>query len=169
MNLDLQTMIDAFERVSLDERLHLILTSEEELEVCIEFNRSDQFQCWTFYFRDAREESKRQCSRAHAVGVASAFKLSHADLAKELAGMLLTQAAFADQFVGEVEELLGKEAVKESIVRTQLFMDALKDAVANALEPDTPAEAPERTPSLMPPTLPPPTQGNPKLRVIKGS
>jgi len=169
MNLDLQTMIDAFERMSLDERLHLILNSEEDLQVCIEFNRADQFQCWTFYFRDAREESKRQCSRLHALEVASAFRLSHSEMAKELAGMLLTQAAFADQFVGEVEELLGKEAVKESIVRTQLFMDALKDAVSNALSTDNSSESPDRPVPSLSPALPPPSQGNPKLRVIKGS
>ncbi|MEY4065813.1 MAG: hypothetical protein RIR26_2021 [Pseudomonadota bacterium] len=169
MNLDLQTMIDAFERISLDERLHLIITSEEDLQVCIEFNRADQFQCWTFYFRDAREESKRQCSRSHALEVATAFRLSHSEMAKELAGMLLTQAAFADQFVREVEELLGKEAVKESIIRTQLFMDALKDAVSNALTPENNRESSERPVHSLAPALPPPVQGNPKLRVIKGS
>jgi len=123
MSLTLREIVDAFERLSIDDRLHLVLPSLEELDVCIQFDRQDQLRCWTFYFREAKDESSQQCSRAHFVEVARAFQLDESLLAKELAGHLLTQAAFADQFVREVQELLGEDAVRESIVRTQLFLN----------------------------------------------
>jgi hypothetical protein len=169
MNLSLQDMIDAFERTSLDERLHIIMRSEEELDVCVEFNRSDQFKCWTFYFRDAHEESRQRCSRIHAVEVAHAFKLSESTFSKELAGLLLTQAAFADQFVREIQELLGVDAVRESIMRTQLFMDALKEAVSSALDGNSSHEAEDESETTVSETVPPPVNQPLKLRVIKGS
>lgn len=169
MNLSLQDMIDAFERTSLDERLHIIMRSEEELDVCVEFNRSDQFKCWSFYFRDAHEESRQRCSRTHAVGVARAFKLSESEVSKELAGLLLTQAAFADQFVREIQELLGVDAVRESIIRTQLFMDALKEAVSSALDGNSSHEAQDPRHATVAETALPPVSQPLKLRVIKGS
>jgi hypothetical protein len=169
MNLTLQEMINAFERTSLDEHLYMIMRSDEELDVCIEFNRNDQFRCWSFYFRDASEESKQRCSKTHAVEVARAFKLNDTAFSNELARHLLTQAAFADQFVREVQELLGVEAVRESIMGTQLFMDALKEAVSSALETESheadSADEAEETPE----PLPPPSNQTFKLRVIKGS
>lgn len=169
MSLSLQNMVDAFERVSLDERLHIIMRSEDDLEVCVEFDRADQFKCWTFYFRDAQSESRQKCSRAHAVEVACAFKLNSAAFAKELAGHLLTQAAFADQFVREVQELLGHDAVRESIVRTQLFMDALREAVSSSLEASAPTDTHMSEEISHSEPVPPPTGQPLKLRVIKGS
>jgi hypothetical protein len=169
MSLTLREIVDAFERLSIDDRLHLVLPSLEELDVCIQFDRQDQLRCWTFYFREAKDESSQQCSRAHFVEVARAFQLDESLLAKELAGHLLTQAAFADQFVREVQELLGEDAVRESIVRTQLFMDALKDAVSSALEtrPQPTVSADEQEASNTPPH---PAGGQTlKFRVIKGS
>ncbi|MFZ9519497.1 MAG: hypothetical protein ACO3A4_03375 [Silvanigrellaceae bacterium] len=169
MNFSLQEMVDAFERTSLDDRLFIVIKSMEELDVCIEFNRDDQFRCWTLFFREARDESAQKCSRAHFVEIARAFQLDDTTLANELAGHLLTQAAFADQFVREVRELLGEDAVRESIVRTQLFMDALKDAVSSALDkptqPVTSKPVQERTTET---PIPAPQPGI-KLRVIKGS
>ncbi|NBX16585.1 MAG: hypothetical protein EBR09_04395 [Proteobacteria bacterium] len=169
MNLSLREVVDAFERTSLDDRLHLIVNSTEELDVCIQFDRSDQIKCWTFYFREAREESAKQCSRNHFADVARAFRLDEAGLTKELAGHLLTQAAFADQFVREIQEILGEEAVRESIMRTQMFMDALKDAVSSALE--TKSQPPSASTASASPdgALQPPSGTNLKFRVIKGS
>lgn len=168
MNFTLQDMVDAFERTSLDDQLYIIVSSMEELDVCIRFNRDDQLRCWTFFFKDAAEESSQKCSRNHFVDVARAFQLNETALAKELAGHLLTQAAFADQFVREITELLGEEAVRESIMRTQLFMDALKDAVSSALSDREKMPEPQEsmeTAEAIPPSLSP----SPKLRVIKGS
>jgi hypothetical protein len=169
MSHSLQEIVEAFERTSLDDRLHLVVLSLEELDVCIQFDRRDQWKCWTFYFRDAREESSKQCSRNHFVDVARAFQLDESALAKELAGHLLTQAAFADQFVREIQELLGEEAVRESIVRTQLFMDALKDAVSSALDskPQPPPAVAEQ--HAIESSHPAPSGAGMKLRVIKGS
>lgn len=169
MSLSLREIVDAFERTSLDDRLHLIMHSLEELEVCIQFDRGDQLKCWTFYFKDAREESSKQCSRSHFVDVARAFQLDESFLAKELAGHLLTQAAFADQFVREVQELLGEEAVRESILRTQMFMDALKDAVSSALEPKTQPSPAVNHSNPLETAHTPPSGANFKFRVIKGS
>lgn len=169
LSLPLEEMIAAFERTSMDDKLCIVMRSEEDLEVCIEFDRDDQLRCWTYYYKDAKQESRQRCSRTHAAEIARAFKLSEAALARELAGHLLTQAAFADQFVREIQELLGKDAVRESIMSTQLFMDALKEAVSSALEkPSEPAENAYISQSPENP-LPPPAEQPFKLRVIKGS
>lgn len=168
MNHSLPDMIAAFERTSMDDKLYIVMRSEEDLEVCVEFNREDQLRCWTFYYKDAKQESRQKCSRAHAAEIARAFKIADGIFARELAGHLLTQAAFADQFVREIQELLGKDAVRESIMSTQLFMDALKDAVSSALE-----QTPEQDESFALESnntpLPPPPEQPFKLRVIKGS
>lgn len=169
MNVTLQDMINAFERTSLDEHLYMILRSEEELDVCVEFNRNDQFRCWSFYFRDASEESKQRCSKTHAVEVARAFKLNDSAFTNELARHLLTQAAFADQFVREVQELLGVDAVRESIMGTQLFMDALKEAVSSALESDAHEQDADDDLEEAQEPVPPPSGQTFKLRVIKGT
>jgi hypothetical protein len=167
MNHSLQEMVDAFERTSLDERVFLILSSSEELDVCVEFNRQDQLRCWSLFFRDAPTESLQKCSRLHVAEVARAFKLSERTLAHELAKHLLTQAAFADQFVREIRDLLGEPAVRESIVQTQLFMDALKDAVSSALgeEHSQPTGKEDQPSAGDTPALPAKTE--PKLRVIR--
>jgi hypothetical protein len=169
MKHSLHDMIAAFERTSMDDKICLIMRSEEDLEVCIEFNREDQFRCWNFYYKEAQQESRQRCSRSHAVDIARAFQLSESALAKELAGHLLTQAAFADQFVREIQELLGEAAVRESIMSTQLFMDALKEAVASTLEQPlasavTPSTQEQHSEALLPPAEQPL-----KLRVIKGT
>lgn len=169
LGLTLEEMIAAFERTSMDDKLCIVMRSEEDLEVCIEFDREDQFRCWNFYYKEAKQESRQRCSRTHAADIARAFKLSEIAFERELAGHLLTQAAFADQFVREIQELLGKDAVRESILSTQLFMDALKEAVSSALEqPTEPIENSFTTDDPKSP-LPPPTEQPFKLRVIKGS
>lgn len=169
MSLSLQELAAAFERTSLDDRLFIVVSSNEELDVCIQFDRNDQFQCWTFFFRDAPEESSQRCSRSHFAEVARAFQLNESILSKELVGHLLTQAAFADQFVREITELFGEEAVRESIMRTQMFMDALKDAVSSTLrERAEPAPIEPRAEHAQAP-LPSDGAQAPKLRVIKGS
>jgi hypothetical protein len=168
MTLTLRDAVDAFERTSLDDRLFIVMPSNEELDVCIQFDRKDQFRCWTFFFRDAPEESKQNCSRVHFIDVAKAFQINENELTKELAGHLLTQAAFADQFVREIQELLGEDAVRESIIRTQLFMDALKDAVSSSLNKiDLPpiSEPVDQHSSEAPP---PESARGLKLRVVKG-
>jgi len=169
MNVTLQDMVNAFERTSLDEHLYMILRSEEDLDVCVEFNRNDQFRCWSFYFRDASEESKQRCSKTHAVEVARAFKLNDKAFTDELARHLLTQAAFADQFVREVQEFLGVDAVRESIMGTQLFMEALKEAVSSALENDPQDQDGADETVQAPEPVPPPSGQTLRFRVIKGS
>lgn len=169
LKLPLPDMIAAFERTSMDDKLCIVMRSEEDLEVCIEFDREDQFRCWTFYYRDAQQESRQRCSRTHAAEIARAFKLPESAFSHELAGHLLTQAAFADQFVREIQELLGKDAVRESIMSTQLFMDALKDAVSSALEQQPEPVEDSHQPESQGNQPPPPAHQPFKLRVIKGS
>lgn len=169
LSLSLPEMIASFERTSMDDKLCIVMRSEEDLEVCIEFDREDQFRCWTFYYKDAKQESRQRCSRAHAADIARAFQLAESAFSRELAGHLLTQAAFADQFVREIQELLGKDAVRESIMSTQLFMDALKDAVSSALEKPTESAESSDEPVNQDNPPPPPVDQPFKLRVIKGS
>jgi hypothetical protein len=71
--------------------------------------------------------------------------------------------------VREVQELLGVDAVRESIMGTQLFMDALKEAVSSALESDAHEQEAEDDPEEARDPVPPPSGQTFKLRVIKGT
>ena len=135
---ELQKLIDEFERLSLDDKMYLTFKNEDELEVALQYDRGQGNRAWQVWLREAPVDSRQTCSRSHLPAVLKAFRLSERDFVREVAGRLLTQAAFADEFVREVKEFLGVDAVRESIRNTQDFMDALRDAVKSALGDNTP-------------------------------
>ena len=130
---ELQKMIDEFERLSLDDKMYLAFKSEDDLDLAVQYDRGQGNRCWQVWLRDAPVDSRQTCSRGHLPAVLKAFRMSERDFVREVAGRLLTQAAFADEFVREVKEFLGDDAVRESIRNTQDFMDALRNAVQGAL------------------------------------
>jgi hypothetical protein len=73
--------------------------------------------------------------------VLRAFGVSNTEFEKELGGMLLTQAAYADEFVREVGNLFGHEALQKSILQTQEFMDSVRSAMQRCVGDDTASNA----------------------------
>lgn len=128
-----ETLLEEFETLSLDERAYVVLRSDEDLEVCIYFQRKDAPKCWSLWFKLSEEASKQHCTRHTLPLVLRAFQVSESAFSKEISTRLLTQAAFADEFVRSVSELLGADAVRESIRSTQVFMDNLRDMVRKTL------------------------------------
>lgn len=129
MPQSLETLVSEFERLSLDDRIYMTFKSEEELGVAVQFERRADGRCWSVWYLEAAQASKQMCSRSHLEPVLRAFRVSDAAVHEALSNKLLTQAAFADEFVREVTQIMGEEAVRASIRSTQDFMDALRDAV----------------------------------------
>jgi hypothetical protein len=119
---ELTTLIDDFERLSLDDRLNFWFTSHDELPVCVRFHRNAG-RNWSIWYPISEQASKQTVSQAHLPRVLDAFGIPETPFMEELGNVLLTQAAYADQFVREVGELLGEESVRKSIRQTQDFMD----------------------------------------------
>ncbi|MCA2961922.1 MAG: hypothetical protein IOD12_16855 [Silvanigrellales bacterium] len=132
-------LLEEFETLSLDERVYVVLRSDEDLEVSIHFQRKDAPKCWGIWFKLSEEASRQQCTRQTLPLVLRAFQVSEATFSKEIASRLLTQAAYADEFVRNVSDLLGADAVRESIRSTQMFMENLREMVRKTLGP-SPAE-----------------------------
>ena len=129
----LSSLLEEFETLSLDERVYLVLRSDEDLEVCFHFQRKDAPKCWSVWYKLSEEASRQQCSRATFPHVLRAFQVPESTFVKDLSGRLLTQAAFADEFVRSVTLLLGADAVRESIRGTQAFMEELRAMVRRTL------------------------------------
>jgi hypothetical protein len=133
-------LLEEFESLSLDESVYMVLRTDENLEVCIHFRKKQAPKCWSIWFKMSEAPSRQQCSREHFPLVLKAFGLQEHVFTKELAGRLLTQAAFADEFVRTVGQLLGQDALRESIRSTQLFMESLKELVRKTVGPGLPDE-----------------------------
>lgn len=165
----IEKLLEEFERITLDERVYMSFTSEEELEVCVQYRRAVE-KPWSVWYGLSQEASKQSCSRQHIPFVLKAFKVSERAFLRELVSVLLTQAAYADEFVRQVQTLVGEEAVRNSINETQKFMDHMSQVVNRLLktsesEPRLENEVKEGSDPELPPTTPSPTRG--RLRVIR--
>jgi hypothetical protein len=183
MRPELTTLIDEFERLSLDDRLNFWFTSHDELPVCVRFHRNAG-RNWSIWYPISEQASKQTVSQAHLPRVLDAFGVPETPFMEELGNVLLTQAAYADQFVREVGELLGEESVRKSIRHTQDFMDDFAEMfrcangeTSSGNRRETPprqttaATPPARTQKVEEETPPPPpcdfASAKQRLRIIK--
>jgi len=144
----IETLLEEFESLSLDDKVYLVLRSEEDLEVCIHFLRPEAPRCWAIWYKLSQDASRQQCGRSHFPAVLRAFRVPEGVFIAEMSTRLLTQAAYADEFVRSVGELLGVEAVRESIRSTQNFMDSLKEMVRRTLRPGEEGSAGSEKPAV---------------------
>jgi hypothetical protein len=128
MRPEIEIILEEFEAISLDDRIYLDFVSDEELPVRVQFLRSAKGRSWSIWYPLNEAASKQTVSRIHFPLVLRAFGVSNTEFEKELGGILLTQAAYADEFVRQVSGLFGAEAVRKSISQTQNFMDELREA-----------------------------------------
>jgi hypothetical protein len=129
MRPEIETILEEFEALSLDDRIYLDFVSDEELPVRVQFLRSAKGRSWSIWYPLSEAASKQTVSRTHFPMVLRAFGVSNTEFEKELGGILLTQAAYADEFVRQVSGLFGAEAVRMSISQTQSFMNELREAL----------------------------------------
>lgn len=187
MTPTVEELLEEFERLSLDDKVFLEFRSAENLEVSVLFKRAEP-RPWSFWYSVSEEASRQTSTRQHVPMILRAFQVEERLFHKELANCLLLQAAFADEFVREVTEILGPDAVRESIRNTQEFMETLKQSVASLIEKssrelfdDTSRPANSQTPgparpasgshlpsdSLQEPDPTPPSPGRRGLRIIR--
>jgi hypothetical protein len=104
MAVELLHLIDEFERLSLDDRIFFRVESEEELEVDILFERDGNARNWSIWYALSEKNSKQTVSKSFLPQVLRAFQVPDTRFYEELSSVLLTQAAFADQFVREIAD-----------------------------------------------------------------
>jgi hypothetical protein len=136
MRPDMDVLLEEFERMSLDDKVFLDFVSDEELAVRVKFQKCAKGRCWSIWYIANEQASKQKVSRTHFPAVLRAFGVSNTEFEKELGGMLLTQAAYADEFVREVGNLFGSEALQKSILQTQEFMDTFRSAMQRCVGED---------------------------------
>ena len=126
---EISLILEVFERMSLDEKVYFTFDNEEDIQVCILFSKKTDRRNWSIWLALNEQASKQTISITHLRAVLKAFKISEKIFIKEVSEVLLLQAAFADEFIRQITEMLGKEAVQKSILSTQNFMDELSSKV----------------------------------------
>lgn len=151
---DFKKIIEVFECMSLDNNAYFTLQNQDDLKVCIQYKKNLTKKDWSIWFASHETNSKQIITSQHLLAVLEAFKISDRDVVNEISHMLLIQAAFADEFIRQMTNLFGIEAVQKSILSTQNFMDELSQSVEQVFK--------------KPPSLTPKNQSDRKgLRVIK--
>lgn len=145
---DLLTLLEATERLSLDDRLFFRFQNSNEVEVCLSFRRDAAPSSWCLWYALNEAASRRTVSYHHLPAALQSFSIPEAQVYREIANTILTQAAFADEFIHEVERVLGTEAVAGAIRQTQDFMESLRDMVNGVLssQPSHERKPPEAPP-----------------------
>lgn len=162
--IKLDQVLEVFERLSIDEQAYFSLKNDEDKLVSFQFVRNAS-RSWSIWLAINKDASKQTCSRAHFPKSLSAFKVTETKVVQHLTSLLLTQAAYADEFIRQVTELLGAEAVKNSIRDTQYFMLELEKAVTQVFEkkPVNTQEAVAEEPIV---TVEKPKTSAPRLRIV---
>ncbi|KAB8031766.1 hypothetical protein [Fluviispira multicolorata] len=122
---EIHNILEVFERMSLDNKAYLTFSNEENMQVCISYHKQTDQRNWSIWFSLNEEASRQTISVNHLQSVLKAFKVQEEFFIQELSGLLLLQAAFADEFIRQMTELFGKEKIQKSILATQNFMDEL--------------------------------------------
>lgn len=130
---EIDTILEVFERMSLDDKVYFTFPNEEDIQVCILFHRKSDRRNWSLWLTINEEASKQNLSTQHLRQALKGFKISEKNFLKELADILLIQVAFADEFIRQITDVLGKEAVQKSILQTQNFMDELNQKIQSLL------------------------------------
>ena len=133
---EINSILEVFERMSLDEKVYFTFKNEEDIQICIQFLKKTDKKNWSIWYALNEQASKQTITVSYLQSSIKAFKVSEKTFIKEIADVLLLQAAFADEFIRQVTEVLGKEAVQKSILQTQYFMDELTSKIRTIIEGD---------------------------------
>ena len=131
---DFKKIIEVFECMSLDNSAYFTFQNQDDLKVCIQYEKKFTKKDWAIWFASHEINSKQIITSQHLSTVIEAFKISESDFLNEISNMLLIQAAFADEFIRQMTNLFGIEAVQKSILSTQNFMDELSQSVEKVLK-----------------------------------
>lgn len=151
---DFKKIIEVFECISLDNSAYFTFQNQDDIKVCIQYEKKFTKKDWAIWFAAHETNSKQIISSQNLQVVLEVFKIAESDFIHEISNMLLIQAAFADEFIRQITDLFGNKAVQKSILSTQNFMDELSQSVEQAFKKE-----------ISPPAK---TQGDRRgLRVIK--
>lgn len=130
---EINTILEVFERMSLDEKAYFSFNNEEDIQICIMYTKKPDKRNWSIWLALNEQASKQTITINHLRQVLKAFKINESVFIKEFADVLLLQAAYADEFIRQITEVLGKEAVQKSILHTQNFMDELASKIKSLI------------------------------------
>ncbi len=133
MQPDFKRILEFFESMSLDSNAYFTLQSIEDFKVCTYYKKRPDGKNWSIWFDGHEASSKQTITSKYLQSVIDAFKIKEHEFMREISHMLLMQAAFADEFIRQTINLLGKEAVQKSILETQNFMIELSKCVDGVL------------------------------------
>lgn len=133
-------IIEVFECISLDHNAYFTFQNQDNIKVCVQYEKGPSKKDWSIWFDAHENNSKQIISSQHLSVVINAFKIDENNFINEIANVLLLQAAFADELIRQVTELFGKEAVQKSILETQNFMDGLAQSVEQVFKADSTAK-----------------------------
>lgn len=126
---EINSILEVFEQMSIDEKAYFSFNNEEEIQVCISFIKKSDKKNWSIWYALNEHASKQTTTLAHLRAALKAFKINEKMFINEISEVLLVQAAFADEFIRQISNILGKEAVQKAILSTQNFMDELSSKI----------------------------------------
>lgn len=144
---DFKKIIEVFECMNLDNNAFFTFQNQDNLKVCVQYEKKWLKKEWAFWYSDHEANSKQHVSAQHLPSTLSAFKIGEKNFLTEVSNILLVQAAFADEFIRQMKDLFGVEVVQKTILDTQNFMDALKESVDSILKTND-NDSESNTPSI---------------------
>lgn len=136
---NINSTLEIFERLSLDEKAYFTFKNEEKIAVCIYYIKKPDNRNWSIWFELNEAASKQTISANYLPSVIRAFKVKESDFVSEIVGALLLQTSYANEFIVQISEFIGIEAVTQSILQSKEFMDNLSQAVKNTFSNETPS------------------------------
>jgi len=154
----IETIVDFFERMGLDEKNYFSLENRENNMVCIYYQKNNTHKNWSIWYFKQEETTKKIVSATDLSKELELFKVDPEEFIKQISSSVLLQAAFADEFIRQVTDILGPDAVQKSILQTQNFMTNLSEIVEKLMNQEQTTPSKEKKDKK---------ESKPRLRIVK--
>jgi hypothetical protein len=133
MHPNINTLVNFFERMGIDDKNYFSLENSEKNKVCIYYQKNNSQKNWSIWYFKQEESTKKIFPAADLVSYLEEFKINEEEVFKQISSFILLQAAFADEFIRQATELLGPAAIQKSILQTQNFMTNLTELIGKLI------------------------------------
>ncbi|MBX9703452.1 MAG: hypothetical protein K2X39_04805 [Silvanigrellaceae bacterium] len=130
-------IIEAFERLTIENKCYFCFVNSEKCIVEVLFEKKINGKNWSIWLKLNEKGSKRATSKHGLAKLLEAFHIEEQTFVKEISGVLLTQCAYANYFLHQVEDIFGKELVEKSIISTNHFIQDLQEALKITFDNNT--------------------------------
>ena len=130
---DFTKIIDVFECMSLDNSAYFTFRDDDDSKICVQFEKISSRNNWKIWYEEKESSSTKLISSYDLRENLLLFNINEDEFLTEISSVLLTQVAFADEFIRQVTELYGQDAIQKSIYDTQTFMEELGQSVEKIL------------------------------------